>query len=214
VDYPILSDLINILKLCTFRKNVFYIKEPDMESDDILASFIAHSVDHTTTDWYLYFNDNDILQVPGRYHWCKSFHEPEVDRSGYIFDKYGFSLDFLPVAYKVLRGDRSDNIPVALPRVSKRVILGMCSALEGVRDFQAFCEVLVKATWSKAFSWVPMAVATEGSDLRVSLENNWKVVNPVVRPVSEFSFKRFNIGEEEARSLLDYYQIRDYVPVS
>ena len=192
-DYPIMTDLWNVLKLCTYQRNVFYIKHTDLESDDIIASWIASSVSDEKRDLYCYFNDVDILQTPGRYHWFRSFHEPEVDRSGYLREKFGLDLNYLPVWWKVVRGDRSDGIPSSIPRFPTKKLIEIC--LEAVGDERD----------------VPWFISKIGEEtVRADVERNYFVVCPRIVPLSDFRLKRLVCSEEEARKILQYYQITDF----
>ena len=191
-DYKVMTDLLNILKLCTYHDRVFYIKHEGMESDDILASWIAGSVFDDVRELSCYFNDVDILQTPGRYHWFRSFHEPEVDRVSYIKEKFGFEMDYLPVWWKVVRGDRSDGIPSSIPRYPSKKLVQLCSSSSPASDV----------------NWFINNVGIQCS--REDVERNYNVVVPKVVPVSEFKLKRLGITETEALDLLRYYQISDY----
>jgi 5'-3' exonuclease len=213
-DYKIMTDLLNILRICCYQSNVFYVKHDGLEADDVIASWLGTSLEDASKDWSAYFNDNDILQVRGRYHWFRSFHEPEVDRKAYIENKYGFALDYLPVWYKVFRGDTSDKVPASIRRMPVKTIHRICSSLKPdatVTDLVN--ELSLKDQWSKAFSWVADQVKNEDSELHQALVRNYAVVRPMVVPVSEFRLKRIEVPAEGIQRLLDYYEIRDFVPV-
>jgi 5'-3' exonuclease len=209
-DYKIMTDLLNILKLCTYQKNVFYVKHSEMEADDLLASVIFSSVSDDKKEWSLYFNDNDVLQSDGKYVWFPRFGSPPVDRREYIKEKYGIDLEYLPVWYKVIRGDASDHIPVAIPRLSSSVLVKLCGDLKGSRDFKDLVLWLRGANLSKAFLWVKEQINDEESDLYTRLEANWRVIVPRVVGMDAFRFKRFETSLDELQRLLEYYQIRDY----
>jgi len=201
-DYKINTDLLNILKLCTYDKNVYYIKHEGMESDDIIASWIATAGDKW--DLYCYFNDNDILQTKGVYHWFKSFNEPEVDRETYIKDKFGLDLDYLPIWYKVVRGDSSDGIPASIPRFPTRRLVSICEA----SDKDCF-----------GIGWFYEQAGLIDYDLEVvkdrdvieAVSRNLAVVAPRILEISEFKLKRFDITYAEGHDLLAYYEIHDFV---
>jgi 5'-3' exonuclease len=212
-DYKIMNDLLNILKICTFRKNVFYIKKDGCEADDILATYIASSTSDSSKEWSLCFNDNDVLQTPGNYYWFNRFGNPPVDRRGYILEKYGLDLDFLPVQWKVVRGDSSDKIPVAIPRFSSKNLVQMCYDLKDSRSFDDMVSWLQSANLSKAFDWVKEQVRDSGSDLYKTLETNWSVVCPKIVDINEFRLKRFVSPLQEIQDLLSYYQLQDYTAV-
>jgi 5'-3' exonuclease len=208
-DYRIMTDLLNILKLATAQANVFYVKHDGLEADDIIGSLLADSGD--SREWSAYFNDNDILQVRGRYHWFRSFHEPEVDRRAYIGGKYGIDSDFLPVWHKVIRGDSSDKVPSVIPRFPHKKLLQLCVDLAQVTDLDQAMSYLSSMELSKAFRWVSEQAASKESNLYRDMLRNHTVISPKLVPVRDFSLKRINTSLEEARSLLSYYEIRDFV---
>jgi len=201
-DYPIMSDLLNILKICTFRSNVFYIKHEGLESDDIIASWLAVSAADDKKELFCYFNDADILQTPGRYHWFRSFREPETDRRGYIKGKFGLDLDYLPVWWKAVRGDRSDRIPSAVPRFPSKGLVSICSeaAIGPPKDIAWFMQKI----------GYPGII--DAGAIRSAVERNLGLVSPEIVPVSEFRLKRLGCSLEEVFGLLGFYQISDFVP--
>jgi 5'-3' exonuclease len=209
-DYKIMTDLFNILKVVTSEKNVFYVKAEGYEADDIIVSLLLGS--DGSKDWSAYFNDNDILQARGSYHWFSSFHSPEVDRREYIAKKYGVELDFLPVWYKALKGDASDKVPNIIPRFPTKKLVQLCYDLAKVVDLDQVTEYMASMEVSPAFKWVTEGFADRRSDLCGALRRNYAVVCPRLLPVSEMSLKSFSTPVEEIRGLLAYYEIRDYVP--
>jgi hypothetical protein len=209
-DYKIMTDLLNLLKLCTCRKNVFYVKHSGLEADDIFASVIVSSGVDDRREWALYFNDNDVLQSAGKYEWFSRFGSPPVDRRSYLLEKYGLDMEHLPVWYKVVRGDSSDRIPAGILRFPSKVLAGLCGDLKDTVDFQEFAGWLRDAKLSKAFSWVRDQAGDEGSELYRRLEANWKVVVPRVVPMGDFRYKRFDSSFQEIQNILLHYQISDF----
>jgi 5'-3' exonuclease len=190
------------------------VKHEGLEADDVIVSWLGTSLEDSSKDWSAYFNDNDILQVKGKYHWFRSFHEPEADRKSYIEGKYGFALDYLPVWYKVFRGDASDKVPASIPRIPGKSILRICSSLKpGATLKDLVSELSFRGQWSKAFSWVADQVKDEGSELYQALVRNYAVVCPKTVPVTDFRLKRIEASDGEIQRLLAYYDIRDFVPV-
>ena len=198
-DYPIMTDLMNILKICTFQKNVFYIKHEGLESDDIIASWISYSIWTKNWDMYCYFNDVDILQTIGEYHWCRSFHEPPVDRESYIKDKFGLDLMVLPIWWKVIRGDPSDGIPSSIPRFPGKKLIELCMRGELLgASLESFLKALGMVT-------------TLTNEIIENITRNYMVLQPILKPVGDFKLKRLGASFEELRDLLVYYQINDFV---
>jgi len=197
-DYKIMTDLMNILKLCTYKSNVFYIKHEGMESDDIIASWIDATNSDDSKDLYCYFNDVDILQTHGNYHWFRSFSEPEVDRSEYLNGKFGLDMDYLPVWWKVVRGDPSDGIPSSVPRFPSKKLRLLCSESAG-KDIPWFMQKI----------GYPGIIS--GGDIWRNMERNLKVIEPKIIPIDEFKLKRLGISYDDGIELLKYYQINDFV---
>ena len=198
-DYRIMTDLMNILKICTYQSNVFYIKHDGLESDDIIASWLASSVSNNDWDLSCYFNDVDILQTPGKYHWFRSFHEPEVDRASYLKEKFGLDLDYLPVWWKVVRGDQSDGIPSSIPRFPSKKLVGLC--------LEAATGLPKDIPWFMQKIGYPFEGAAQ---IRGNVQRNYDVVCPKVISISEFKLKRLGASLEEVKELLGYYEISDY----
>jgi hypothetical protein len=210
-DYKVMTDLLNILKITTFERNVFFIRHEGCEADDIIASLLNDSGEGGK-DWSAYFNDNDILQVRGKYRWFSSFHGPEVDRKAYIEKKYGLGLDFLPVWYKVIRGDASDKVPNIIPRFPSKQLVRLCLDLANESYLDPALSYMASMKVSSAFKWVTEQAGERGSVLREAFKRNLLVVSPRIIPVSKLSLKRAGAPVEEVQDLLSYYGIRDYVP--
>jgi 5'-3' exonuclease len=209
-DYKIMTDLLNILKLTTFEGNVLYVKHDGYEADDLIVSLLSSS--DGSRDWSAYFNDNDILQAQGKYHWFSSFHSPEVDRRAYIAKKYGLDLDFLPIWYKVIRGDASDKVPNLIPRFPTKKLVQLCQDLAGVIDLDQATSYMASMEVSPTFKWVVELANRKDRGFYEVLKKNYDVVCPRLMPMSEMSLKRFTTSAEEIKGLLEYYEIRDYVP--
>ena len=195
-DYNIMTDLMDIIKLCTYQKNVFFIKHDGLESDDIIASWISKTLWGNPWDLYCYFNDVDILQTVGEYHWCRSFHEPPVDRLSYIKGKFGLEMDWLPIWWKVVRGDPSDGIPSAIPRYSGKKLRELCLR----RDLKG-----------ASVEYFVQVLGTVTQDVVENITRNYMVLKPKIVPVDEFRLVRLGASYDEARQLLEFYQIRDFV---
>jgi hypothetical protein len=118
--YNIFKDLNIILTICTFLPNVYYIKEDGFEADDIINSIIQLGGDPI-----VYANDNDLLQSNLPFRFSNSLNSEGfnfIDKREYINKKYGIDLNFLPVWYKVIKGDKSDNIPIAVKYLPQEIL--------------------------------------------------------------------------------------------
>jgi len=179
-DYSVYEDLKNILAICTARPNVHYCKVDGMEADDIIASLIKGSPE-ANWDLHCYFNDVDLLQTPGTYRWFSRPGSPEVVRAGYLYEKFKWEGDYLPLPYKVIKGDASDNIPSLIPRLRSAEVLKICRKWveEGSHTSNGhILGAMMGYTWSGAFAWVATALCDVDSDLYRALDRNFKVVCP------------------------------------
>ena len=126
-SYNIHNDLNDILTVCTSFDNVFYVKEEGFEADDIIGTLIKKSDE----DWDFYFCDNDILQNIGVYNLCVSAGKElkvgeRVSRKEYILKKYELDLDYLPILWKLIKGDSGDCIPIGIERFPTKILKELC----------------------------------------------------------------------------------------
>lgn len=126
-SYNVHDDLNDILILCTSFENVFYVKEEGYEADDIIGTLIKKS----DIDWDFYFCDNDILQNIGVYNLCVEFGKELTvgklfSRREYIKKKYDLDLNYLPVLWKVIKGDSGDCIPIGIERFPTKILKELC----------------------------------------------------------------------------------------
>jgi len=179
-DYSVYEDLKNVLAICTAKPNVHYCKVDGMEADDIIASFIKGSGE-ANWDLHCYFNDADLLQTPGAYRWFSRPGSPEVARASYLYEKFGWEGDYLPLPYKVIKGDASDRVPPIVPRLRSAEVLKICRQWveDGAHASNGhILGAMMGHTWSGAFSWVAAALRDADSDLHRALDRNFKVVCP------------------------------------
>lgn len=206
--------MISILKLCTSLKNVFYVKEPELEADDIIASFIVDSVDNRDRDYSCFFRDKDILQNFGYYSWYDKMVGRPVNRNEYLVKVLGFdsSFDYHPLPVKVLKGDQSDGIPNRVPRFPAAYLQRVCelvprgdysfdsviAALKEVRDNQC------NSTWKDRLS----SLDDESSKLYKDLYLNYQMVVPIHRSVRSFKYKQIGTDPVEVSNIFSYYEIQ------
>ena len=126
-DYDIHKDLNDILAICTNFNNVFYIKEDGYEADDIIGTLIRNA----DNEWDFYFRDDDILQNIGTYNLCVSFGKDfnvgyPIDRKQHILEKYEIDRNYLPLLWKVVKGDSGDCIPIGIERFPVKILKELC----------------------------------------------------------------------------------------
>jgi 5'-3' exonuclease len=217
-DYSVHKDTEDLLRLVCFYKNVFFVKKDGYEADDILASYIADgNLSVPVARWgkvrlTVAMNDADVLQVGGGWVWVNSFYKKPVDRVGYIKDKFGLAVDFLPLLWKVVRGDSSDKIPVALRRFPTKVLVKLCNEFEGLQTFDNIVEVLASSVGflSSSWSWLSDDLASHGKAYN-ALKLNYEVVRPRLVNVNEFVLKRFNCSGDELDRVLGRYGLNKLV---
>jgi 5'-3' exonuclease len=140
------EDLQTIIALATRIPNVFAAKVPTYEADDILSTFIWHNEIHHFAQLAIVTNDHDTLQVRGTYDWVNQTDSAlsGVDRRALILKTHGIDLDFLPVWYKVIRGDSGDHITPGCYRYPTKQLIPLCIDLKDTHswdDFWAYVEM-------------------------------------------------------------------------
>jgi 5'-3' exonuclease len=211
VDYSIYNDLLSLLKIVTAFDNVSYCKFDGLESDDIIASFIDATVsphkffeDKTLS---CYHNDADILQTPGRYSWYRSFYKNSSSREEYISSKFQLEgFDYLPVWYKVIRGDSSDKIPVALPRYPTKELISLCKDLPLRATFPEFIYRLLQSSLSSKWSSILEDISSQGV-IYNNLLRNYQIVSPDIVPINDLKFKKLGFSQQEAIDEASKFQI-------
>ena len=180
--YDIHKDLDNILKMCTFLESVYYFKKDGYEADDIIASFIKKA----NENWDFYFRDDDILQTKGTYNLMVQFGQnTEVgtlcDRKAHIQKKYGLELDYLPVIWKIIKGDAGDCIPIAIPRFPTKNLLEICNKhdFSEIPSFEKIIDWLGEIEYTGKMKEVMKDIKNENSDVYKNLKLNYSLVTPL-----------------------------------
>jgi 5'-3' exonuclease len=134
------EDLQTIISLATRIPNVFAAKVTRYEADDILSTFIRHNERTPFSRLCIVTNDHDTLQIKGSYDWCNQTDGAlsGVDRRALILKSHGLDLDFLPVWYKVIRGDSGDHIKPGCYRYPSKKLIPLCMDLKDTTDFEVF----------------------------------------------------------------------------
>lgn len=128
-----------LLALATALPNVYFIKENGLEADD-LVNHIINKGDNPD----IFANDNDLFMNRNPFRVIDSLTagDPPVvyrDMESYIIEKYKLTgFDYLPVWYKVIRGDSSDNLPPAVPRYPTKLIQKLAEHMDGSFSWKKF----------------------------------------------------------------------------
>lgn len=187
--YDIHQDTEGILKLCTHLSNVYFVKIDGYEADDIIASFMRKS----DKSWQFYFRDNDILQTKGEYTLMVSFNDSSVgipfDRKEYIKKKYDLDLDYLPILWKIVRGDSGDCIPIGIKRFPKRYILDIISKKDFscIDSFDEIIKALKDFNYEGSWKEKMRFLDDKHSDEYKILRMNYDLVCPVIFESLELS---------------------------
>ena len=130
-------------------------------------------------------------------------------RANYLFEKFGWEGDYLPLPYKVLKGDASDKIPSLIPRLRSDKVLGICRRWvhrgDDIVDVAGILQVLLTEEWSGAFAWVKDALRDVDSELYRGLDRNFKVVCPQYVPWQTLPLKNLGYGKDTVNNLLQNY---------
>lgn len=201
--YNIYNDLYSILNLCTYIKNVVYVKETDLESDDLINSLVRIYSQKSDVQFIIYGVDNDLFQTPAKFLVSSSLIDGYIqytDLRGYIEKKYELNLPYLPIWYKVLKGDPSDKIPNASPRYPKNKIIQICMDLRDTQSFDSFIEYLVKNNHEALLK------------NKEQLYKNYQVVMPFYVEAKDIHFKKLpNQTQEQIKDLLSYYSMESFI---
>ena len=182
--HSIHEDLNDILIICTQFENVFYVKEDGYEADDIIGTLIKKA----DKDWDFYFHDDDILQNIGEYNLCVSYGKElnigEVfDRKEHIKEKYELELNYLPLLWKVIKGDSGDCIPIGIERFSSKILKELCRNEKLNNNDVSFetCVEILKYynNYNQKFKDLIKQLDDSESDLYKKLELNYKLVKPM-----------------------------------
>jgi len=160
-----------ILAIASRLPNVTFMKKEDFEADDLINHVIASGDEPT-----VFGSDNDLMQVPKPFKTATSVIGNElgyIDRAAYISKKYSISgVLHLPVWYKTVRGDPSDNLPSGCPRFPSKLLTPLCQDLEDTMEWKDF-EDYIDDPLNKGLSKL--------SSAKDVLFRNYQIVSP--RPV-------------------------------
>lgn len=209
-DYDIHKDLNDILSICTNFENVFYIKQDGYEADDIIGTLIKQA----NLNWDFYFRDNDILQNIGTYNLCVSFGKDLTigvvsDIKSHIKEKYKLDLDYLPLLWKVIKGDNGDCIPIGIERFPTKILKELCYDKRFCSNdvtFEDCIDVLLeyKNYTGKTKENIEQLKNKE-SELYKKLSINYKLVKPMYLE----SIERKKMNCDNPQAIFSKFQIRD-----
>ncbi len=203
--YSVYNDLINILKITTLLPNVFYVKEPEMESDDLIASYVNYLTDYQIVPT-IFGIDNDLMQTPKPFKMAGAVLQGQlqyIDTQQYIFEKYDLELPYIPIWQQVLKGKGSNKVPNLVPRLDKRVSKKIIMENASHMDLGRFKEDL--ENYPAVLAKYP-ALTTEALDI------NYEVNCPVYKDIRDYNYKQIGT-KDEVESLLAMYQMNSLMSI-
>jgi len=191
--FNIMGDLDVMLSLFTGGPNVYAVRGGDLEADDVIASWLWN-LWATGVEVDVYSSDKDVLLNPGPWHWFPSMVEGEVNRIEYLGKVTGGGLYwYLPLLWKVVRGDVSDNIVQGVKRFPGSLLRQCCDRScrdwtgHGFPSFEFLYGCLrggdIPAKWVEA---------VEGAREQLSL--NYELMRPRVVPITDFELVKSDPG--------------------
>jgi 5'-3' exonuclease len=199
-DFPIKIHTNLILAAATALPNVFFIKREGYEADDLINHIIAQGHDPV-----VFGTDNDLMQNEQPFRMARNVNSgvlDSVDIPAYISQKYKVPLPFLPIWYKTIRGDSSDNLPPAIPRYNGKKLSQLCVDLKGTREFESFLH------------YVNSHHKLLDESIQFDLLRNYMIVRPKPifvedAPLVEMRMSDFPVGEQllnfQMIQILEYY---------
>jgi len=190
-SYRIRQHTPQLLGIASCLPNVYFCRHEGLEADDIINALIdrGDQID-------VFGSDNDLLQSRKPFRMFKDLVKDQpvfVDIPAYIETKYkleGFT--FLPIWYKVVRGDSSDNLPPAAPRYNGKLLAKMCRVLQDSQDLAALAAYIDREADSKL------------ADAWPALQRNHAIVCPL-KPSTPLQLYR--ITEYPALQTLSRFQL-------
>ncbi len=205
-EFPIFSDLDRILSIVTSLPNVFFLKEEDMEADDIINSITASGCNPV-----IHSVDNDLWQTPKPFDILDSLNSTTfMDKEKYLNKKYGLvDFAYLPLWYKVIRGDTSDNIPIAVKRFNKQKLLNLSKDLN---IYSTNEELFTGYVWEHFMDYIHKNKITELEQNESALKYNFELVKPIYKDPSLLLENKFNLDGNGISRALEELQITSLAP--
>ncbi len=216
-DYRPFDDFPSIQRICCSISNIFYSELPEMESDDIISSFILTTNTVPNLKLWAIFKDSDILQTPGIYKWSSAMDGSvsSIKHAVQTYAKYPLApeqplWDFLPLWHKVIRGCSTDKIGPSFMRFPTKLLLPLCTDLEKTWSFDDFKKYLKKkACQDPSYkNWVPV-IRDEGHEFWAKAERNYKIIKPFYTPLEKISLTKPKDVWEKVSHLYKFYGINE-----
>ena len=159
--------------------NIFFLRAQEREADEVIAAMVK-SLIRKENKVYVYSGDKDLLQLmvyPTVYvshKYCGNFAitplsndelQKKLDTiSGSTISKIGDVLKF-----RIFRGDTSDKIPAAVPRIPSKVV---CKAIDTWKGITPLTDEVI----DNMKQAVPEVTWMKIEEHREDLKRNWKLM--------------------------------------
>ena len=199
LPYNLFNDQKAVVTMASFYPNVYFARVQDYEADDLIATAMK-----SEEDIVIYTTDKDIMQTRGRWTVLDYVNNGEPVFWNFqekIYQALGLSgFDFLPIWWKVVRGDSSDNIPPGVPRMRSEKLMDLVRELSGTQDFDLFLKYVAEKIKPKNFD--PAAAL-----------RNYKLVLPRYYTEDKPWVFRFQPTGEQVAYLLAKYRLDSLYPL-
>lgn len=110
-----------VMFISSLIKDTIVIKDKNAEADDVICSIMKnYNAFPDTAKIHIYGTDKDFYQAASS---KTIFHSKKEDKTMEDIEKYfGLKIKDL-LLYRAARGDSSDNIPAALPRIQHKTLI-------------------------------------------------------------------------------------------
>ncbi len=216
-DYRPFDDFPCIQRICCSIPNIFYSELPEMESDDIISSFILDTNKNENLNLWAVFKDSDILQTPGIYKWSSSMDGSvsSIQHAVQTYAKYPAAPEepiwnFLPLWHKVIRGCSTDKIGPSFMRFPTKLLLPLCTDLEKTWSFEDFKKYLItKSCTDPSYkNWKPV-IRNGKHEFWEKAERNYKIIKPVYVPTNKIDLTKPSGVWKKVSHLYAFYGINE-----
>lgn len=200
----IYSDDSIIVNILSHIKNVCFAKNKIKEADDLIAN-IAFKFKDKFDEIVIYSGDKDFIQLSTDFKISNEFDKGfKFVTDNIIFEKFGVSAKSL-LPFRVLEGDKSDNIPSPVPYTKsefRKVLAEMWNPL--TEEHLVNCLELLKGTqYDKSAE--KHLLATDKIMNNLALMDLRKYANQELR----FEYELFKCNKPDL-SLVNYFGLRKY----
>lgn len=209
LDYPIFDDQQDILKMASVMPNVEIAFLKGYEADDLMATMMD-----SQESVVLWTRDRDIMQTPGKWEVMDDIVNGKptwLDVPMYI--EKGTATDtktglqgfrHLPLLYKVIRGDSSDNIPPGIPRLRHEKLMALLLTLPHSKSLDDLYNYIEKTG---------VITSEKLEEFRPGIERNFRLVLPRYVPDGVQFVYRLDVDRTWAYNKMKSLELNSLIPV-